>query len=270
MRRANDASLLKDGDKLIGINLGADFCAEHEWGIKGLRQAFGMKDTGYGLEKRTMQKLPQARNYDTMQMVSGVNLVETKKETILIVGVGTIPKDIKELYRCFQLGRYENDALHTSWDETSFGINAQKKEDREAVRTIYAAMQKNDVAIWLGGGGVFQNAGLVVAIASAIPTEKVKTLYDADVDRENLVKAAAKTGIEERLKKAGKKWFALSPSWLPENMVTVNGPRKSVHPVMFWLNPYEQHIHDCGWFTVEELDLWVNNQGPCMKQGKGK
>lgn len=264
MRRANDNGLLKDGDKLIGINLGADYCAEHEWGIKGLRQSFGMKDSGYGLEKRTATLVPQARNWKTMQNVLGVQLLETKKETILIVGVGD-EVEAKNVGQYLELGRYD-DRLVTSWDEKSFGINAQKKEDRQAVIALYNAILRKDIAIWTGGGGVFQNAGLVIAIASAIPADKAKMLYDADVDKENVRKAGEETGIAKKLEKAGKKWFALSPSWLPENMVTVNGPRKSAYKVMFWLNPQEQNIHEAGWFTVEELEQWISNQGPCIRK----
>ena len=32
------------GGQVIGINLGWDFCAEHEFGIKGLNRAFGLPD----------------------------------------------------------------------------------------------------------------------------------------------------------------------------------------------------------------------------------
>jgi hypothetical protein len=269
MRSAHDNGLLKEGEKLIGINLGADFVSEHEWGIKGIRQLFGMKETGHGLAKRTATKTPVARDWKTMQMVNGARLIETKKETILVVGEGQIPEDIKDVHRCFNLGRYD-DKLVTAWDDKSFGINAEKKEECEAVRALHAAILNNDVAIWVGGAGVFQNGGLIVCIASAIPAEKAQILADADVDRENLKKAADATGIEERLKKVGKKWFALSPSWLSKDMETVNGPRKSVHPVMFWLNPFAQDKHNYGWFTVEELDQWATDQGPCMQTRGGK
>ena len=31
MRHANDAKVMKIDDKLVGFDLGADYCAEHEW-----------------------------------------------------------------------------------------------------------------------------------------------------------------------------------------------------------------------------------------------
>ena len=34
MRHANNAEVMKIEDKLVGFNLGSDFCAEHEWGIR--------------------------------------------------------------------------------------------------------------------------------------------------------------------------------------------------------------------------------------------
>jgi hypothetical protein len=43
MRRAcNDFSILKDETKFYGISLGYDYCAEHEWGIDGIRRKLGI------------------------------------------------------------------------------------------------------------------------------------------------------------------------------------------------------------------------------------
>lgn len=44
MRKAhNDVDFIFDDNKaLIGVCLGYDYCAEHEWGIKGIKQALGI------------------------------------------------------------------------------------------------------------------------------------------------------------------------------------------------------------------------------------
>src|SRR5271154_2305282 len=59
MRRGRDNGFLYDADgkTLIGVNLGADFVSEHEWGIKGLHGSFAIPfadDKKLGLEKRTI------------------------------------------------------------------------------------------------------------------------------------------------------------------------------------------------------------------------
>jgi hypothetical protein len=37
-----DVEFLMDGEILTGVYLPADYCAEHEWGIKGLHESFGI------------------------------------------------------------------------------------------------------------------------------------------------------------------------------------------------------------------------------------
>ena len=43
-----------DIGELIGVGLGSDFCAEHEWGIKKLKNRFKIDDTKDGIEKRAI------------------------------------------------------------------------------------------------------------------------------------------------------------------------------------------------------------------------
>ena len=62
------------------------------------------------------------------------------------------------------------------------------------------------------------------------------------------------TGIEEVLKAAGKKWYALSPGWRDKRKQHVD----------FFLNPCEQERYDFGWFTVEELRQWARDEGPVL------
>lgn len=245
MRRARDNGILKtEAGKVIGLNLGADYCAEHEWGIKGLRSAFQIPDKGYGLVKRSITTTPK-----------NVVFLDDKKQTVLIVGAylyeGKV--DLKSHY--LDRGTYDKDELMTAWDEKSFGINAAKDEDRETVRAIYKAIQENNLSIWLGGGGVFQNAGLVLALRSEIPADKAQSLIDADKDREALEAAAQATGIHAKLEKAGKRYYALSPRWADD--------KKS--SLIFWLNPQEQRDNAFGWFTVADLELWAQNKGPVIE-----
>ena len=69
--------------------------------------------------------------------------------------------------------------------------------------------------------------------------------------------------IEKRLKKAGKSWFALSPKKLNKEDMEKH---KTKFSVIFWLNPTEQRIVNYGWFTVEELRMWIKGKGPIVKQ----
>lgn len=264
MRRGRDNGLLKDDNgKVIGINLGADFTAEHEWGINKLQDLFGISESGFGIERRTITKIPNGKRwFSNNEEINFVKLVDTKKHTVLIVSerVNEEHFNLKDCYLDYRPKGSEE--LLTAWDEKSFAISGVSKEQREAIREMYNAMQRKDLAIWLGGGHVFQRAGLVVAIASIIPADRKQMMYDADVDRDKLTKAADKTGIASRLEKAGLKHFALCPKWKNEAHREVS----SKYNVVFWLNPMEQRLNNSGWFTVENLDEWIEGNGPVPKK----
>lgn len=266
MRRARGNGLLKDDDgQLIGINLGADYVSEHEWGIKGLRQMFGVRDEGYGIDKRIMTKMPKGTEWSGPERY-WVKLVEKRNKITLLVGQHCT-QDAQDL-KYLELGDYSKEKLSTSWDEGSFGIEAYSKEDRLAVKEIYKAIENHDLAMWLGGGGVFENAGLVLAIASRLPQDKIKILKDADLDREKLEKAVLETGIVQKLALAGKKYYALHPQWKEP---THNGDNLfSNYNVAFFLNPYDQANYNHGWYLVEELEQWIDGKGPIPKTAEQK
>jgi hypothetical protein len=84
-----------------------------------------------------------------------------------------------------------------------------------------------------------------------------------------LTKAAEKTGIAARLKKASEKsgitsylrpftYYALSPRWKDETK----------KEVVFWLNPCSQDRFNFGWFTVKDLDDWIAGTGKVPKHDK--
>ena len=61
MRQAltNMKWLLDDNGALLGIQLGYDYAAEHEWGIKGITQAFGLDSEACGVDRTRIRELPR-------------------------------------------------------------------------------------------------------------------------------------------------------------------------------------------------------------------
>jgi len=283
MRRAHENDFLMDGDTFVGINLGADFTAEHEWGIRDLREMFGMDSNKKGIDKRSATIYPEG----------SVFFKKGKKHSVLICddhissSYSTHFKDYlngekfsKELEKgqiqSLELTIYkpyrddqEPQTLATSWDKGSFGILVTKDRSDE-LESLYEAIKKKDVAIWLGGSGnPFQNSGLVVIIRSRCPEHGVKTMLEADIDAEKLEKADLKTGIKEKLKKAGKGYFACSPAWSSTIKSTRRGEIKTKYDVIYFLNPMEQRIYNFGWFTVEDLEAWIKDEGPIPMKKEG-
>jgi hypothetical protein len=166
-----------------------------------------------------------------------------------------------------RIDKYTRSDFVGAWDEKSFAIRVRAK-DVDKLRQIYDAAVRKNLAIWLGGGGVFLNAGLALMIADRVPVVHCKTMMENDLDRAALKTAAQKTGIEEYLTKAKKKWFALSPKWSGEIKSTVNGEINTQFDVIFWLNPMDQHTNNAGWWTVEQLMQWGEGKGPVVERSK--
>jgi hypothetical protein len=281
MRRGYNSELIKDDNgKLIGVNLGADYCAEHEWGIDSIKNAFGVnvdsnekpfaswwkalfkkEKEAFGLQKRTITKSPEivvgeatvsTRNY----RVKGSR---AKKHKVYFLGYkksfwSSTPlseyfaqKVSKEIY---SISDEEN--VWGWWSEDDFLVAST---DKEAISELEEAFKNLDLTISVGGGHVFKNGGLHFMIKSRIEAEYAQEVYNMDVDSFNLKKAAVDTGIYEKLDKANRKFYALSPRWKDDNKTEV----------VFWLNPEDQSNNNACWCTIQDLEDWIKGEGKIPK-----
>lgn len=257
MRRGNDNGIVFNEDgSLAGVSLGADFTAEHEIGIKGIRRRFGMNDDAVGIQKRTITK-PSIKWYE-----------KEIDEKVKIAGftsyfdgwdgedcsvdqafrVGEIREPHTTSYGKTKATLYGK--LQTAWDENHFCAFSAAPEEQEHLQTIFQAIQHLDAVIMLAGGGVWQNSGLTIGILSAIPEHLKEKLRTSDLENIRMKKEFEATGIEARLTAAGKRWFALSPRFKEDGSLVA------------WLNPMEQQKNNFGWFTVADFDAWIAGTGP--------
>ena len=256
MRRTYNAELLLDENgKFQGINLGADWCAEHEWGYKGLQRMFDMKKDAIGVERYICNKPVEG-------IVKLVSFTDRKTPCVsLYVNADwwhwNDEKDIKKYVP--KLLRYEENEIAAAWDEKSFSITLHKKQ-KHILDSIVEALENRNLSMGIGVSHAFKNGGLKLMLVSEM-SEEVKAAIKADhEDALRLQKAADATGIVKFVRDHGKRFYALSPRWKTEN------DRKTKYDVVFWLNPQQQSIHNFGWFTVEELKQWAEkDKGPCMK-----
>lgn len=283
MRRGFNGSIHRnDSGQLVAVDLGADYCAEHEHGTKGLRESFGLDEKQKpGIEQYRIRRLPRPGEkwksigffYDAKkkQVGSGSDYVRDFKELIPHDPIG---------YRDGTQGPGEE--IAGAWDEDDFLVTFRTHED---AADLAHAFETNDIAFLFGntGGNPFARAGLVLAIISRMDPEHIKNIREAVLDRIALQKAADKTGIVKRLKKASEKaeaalqgkprksftrpfsYYALSPSWATTIKSTKRGPVETTYPVIFWLNPTDQKENNSGWYTVEQLDAWTRGEGPIPK-----
>lgn len=253
MRRGSqDKHLIEENGEVIGINLGWDFVSEHEWGIKNIRRAFGMSEISrecLGFDARTVKFVS-----------NDLHLFTHGGSTYLIFSdfwnVNTVAEMASRVEHSLSTYRDE-DPFGSAWNDRSFGVRMEGSRGEEILTQFYESFKDLNMAVFLGGGGgnPFSNSGLTLVLRDKIPNEYISKASEDDLDRIILDEAANATGIKSRLETAGCRHFALSPRWSNEEKTEIK----------FWLNPVEQNKNNSGWFTVAELDQWIEGKGPVPK-----
>jgi hypothetical protein len=273
MREARNPLIITVGEKLVGLNLGADFCAEHEWGIKGIRRQFGINyeltKRNKGVDRHLVTEIPDSfmRGGFTKEKRDWIALtsynrrwseesfpMSSAKELVNDWKIKSIERSIAE-WKQSEVDPYPPAPILSKWDESDFMIVVEKK-NKYILDEIQKAMEENDCLIFLGGGGVFQNAGLTFMIKSRMPKEAIDNFLTKD-ETQLLVKKydAKQERLKNKLKKAGKQWIALSPKLASERNMTTK------YPIVYWLNPMDQRNNRSAWVTVEDLKDWLKDEG---------
>jgi len=255
--------VFNNNGRVIAVSLGVDYCAEHEWGIPGIKRECGIidekipsfdtsADSVFGLDRRRVTKTPADLRW-YVGSVEGRNRKKTEYEGFWLPSWNKEEKPSEITFSREQ-------TLWTGWTDRDFGAFSTKPEEVVALREIFDALKSDqpDAAIWLGGGGVFVNAGLVIGISSRLDPMVIAAWEKADRNAWEIKQEVKKTGIEDRLRMAKRSYFALSPSHDKDGTL------------MFWLNPCDQHLHNSGYFTVKDLDAWIVGMGPVMKKKAGR
>lgn len=277
LRATNNGSVVIGGrgNKFIGINLGAEHCAEHEWGIDGIQRAFGIPHFGkqpfqkqppliglpkppFGIERRQITALPEMLTLTDQTVSTGGR----RSNNLFFRCLRSSYRQDSRVEDLFP-GLVEGGELGTAWCEDQFMIVMPKTDKADYLQELWDAFARKDIVIGTFGGNVFANSNLVIGIASRIPKSYAKHMYDVDIDHYNLLIAAEKTGIQAKLESAGKEYYALSPHWARDHKGV-----KTSYDVVFWLNPMDQDRYDAGYFTVENLEAWMANKGPIVSRAQ--
>ena len=264
----SDTDFVKHNDEIIAVNLGWDFCSEHEWGIKEIKSSFGINDEltkkNVGFITRKVTILPKE-----------LELLSTEEEMILGFSDYNYSKiDFKEYKRRIlrdQQYSAEEKNLVCAWSGRDFGILVKDNVGKNFLRQLYNSFKEKDVVIFFASNqNPFSNSGLTIAIYSKIPKGSLEQAKESDLDALALMKASDKTMIIKKLDKANSKesswpkkcgYYACSPRWINDSK-----KKESKHPVMYWLNPQDQQANKAGWYTVEDLEQWIKDKGPIIKK----
>lgn len=271
MRRGNNnGTLTNTAGEFMGICLGADYCAEHEWGIKELKRTFGIKvgnitKRNAGIKRHVMTTVPNS-----------IIFFESERAAVLLCSDSVLYNaDEMSLDYIVEncLREKYDDTFYTGWSERDFGIYVTTKDDIDNLRELWNQIQKKNVGFWIGGSQVFQNGGLNIVIIDKVDEENVKQMKDNDLDHIALYEASDATGIIKRLEAkqaTGDSWpkpcgyMACQPAWIKD--FNEERQAQTQYDVIYWLNPEGQWCTNFGWFTVEELDQWIAGEGPIPKK----
>jgi hypothetical protein len=237
------------GGGVLGVALGFDFCAEHEWGIRKMLDRFGVTNhpRALGVKKRRITGLPSGFTFAKVGKRQGILLPTDFSARYDKTKYALVPYWWNQLH----LRGYKG--FHAAWDEESFCVTSDDKADKKALLGIYGAFLERDVAITLLAGTPFHNRGLAFIIASRISKDDAKAWHDADAERLRLDDYMRRTDIEKVLRKAKKGYFALVPHMKDGS-------------VKFWLNPFEQDKYKAGYFDLADLLMWADDTGPVVKK----
>lgn len=242
MRRAPEVEFWVENDQLIGVVLSANLCAEHEWGITDMKNAFGVNASLLGINARTITKCP-----------NDLQLVSKGKVSYLIFtrffGEFEAPYDLK-------FNKYQTKDCLGAWDERNFGLSTNNKETAKHLEELFNAFQSLDVALYIGKppAPAFSSGGLCIVIKSRLPKKNTEEMLQVDLDKQALTAAANKTGVFDKVSRS--KYYALTPKW----------EDKDKTKVIFWLNPSDQINNNYGWFSAEHLLQWLEGKGPIPKK----
>ncbi len=263
-------------DVLVGVSLGYDFCAEHEWGVSGIKSHFGIgepskENMGIIARKATLvpkcllfleKKLPKTKNH------------EANVYAVLVMDQSAIQESWDKedrptfFFKNIRHKFYSDKTVFTEWDENGFAIYVCGKDNVEKLKQIHQAILDKDICIGLTmNNNPFAGSGLRLFIHSRVPKQLEDSQIEVDADYFKLQDAILEAnveGLEQRLMAAGKHWFALRPSW--NNFRNKDGEiRTTKYSFVFWLNPREQKKYKWGYVTFEELEQWIEDKGPIME-----
>lgn len=247
-------------DGRIGVVMCADYCAEHEWGIRDLRNRLGL-DGSNGIDGRRIWRPEELY----LSVVNGRTFFGTRCHYT----------------ECAHRDARVVDGLTSEWDERDFLISAPTgTDDARLLEEIGQAANDGQAFLQMySSSNPFGRGGLAIGLIDRIPQEQKDRLLAIDQQAEAL--AAAWEPVKQELDRLLDKpvlhqlhrkyaskydhqrklgYFYLGPKQLEDR--PVEGSR---YPFRLWLNPQEQQIYAHGWYTVEQIKQWARGEGPVIE-----
>lgn len=287
MRKAsNDYGLIVIDDKFIGIALGYDYCAEHEWGIEDLRRLCGIPVSSrenMGVKNRTITVCPPlVFKEETDKKIKYTYLYTGHRYNTQEENEKYIPRDLADYKDTFKWrmkwakehpDRIEknDETIMTAWDGGSFGVAVMDEKEVEHLKELHQAFLNKNVTIAvsnLRAKNPFAGSSLCLFITDRIPQKTLDAMYLGDKEYYDREDYEDKIGMKDIINKYGNKngyrgdkyFMACSPKWInhedAESREEQKKKNNTKYDIMYWIN-YSDNDNNFGWYTVEEIKKWL-------------
>lgn len=241
-----------------GVNFGYDHCYEHESGIAGIREAFGIKTyTGnstlnavkkmigvlkptFGIDARRITKKPEMLQYKQKGSFFCIYYSTTKlTDEVFEDGIRSLS---------WEMSKPSGKDLICYWGVNDFMLLTTDHLKYQDLKTGFFKM---NIAMFTVG-----NNGFVICLPDKLDDKTKDDMFASDSNAWELRIRLEESGITKELKSAKKEFHELRPEW--KNPATKE--------FWFWLMPVDQVKYNHGRFTLEELKEWTKEKGPIIKK----
>lgn len=250
MKTSPDTKLFFNEDKLVGIALQGGYAAEHEIGFKEIGEDFYLNSKKLGFDRYKVNKIPE-------YFIHGEFLIGKSKYYYLSAShYITTEENAKSYFVNHFSMRNRLLDICSSWSNRGFFIASRQPESCNHLKDLANNFQSKNISFYFGkmDANPFGTFGLYILVRDRINKKESDDLITVHKDAIRLEKIVEKTGIEKKLKKAGKFYYALSPQLQEDGTL------------LFWLNPPSGTGANYGWFTLEDLELWIKDKGPIVAE----
>lgn len=271
--------LISENDKFIGISLGYDYCAEHEWGYDNLKRLFGLpkpERSNMGITCRSATKCPYIHFYKGKNkgvnhalLFTGDHYNKPSDEVYYPLVFQNYVKKIKNKIAFGNGSEEHKEPILTAWSDNAFGIAVYGNNETKMLEDFYNEISKSNISLLTANSGVFGGNSLCLFITDRIPDDHIKTLYDTDKKHYDLTDYEELIGMTEiKIKYANgdynnkNSFLACSANWIDydnaEERITKKKTMNTEYDIQYWVNGAGVGTENTyGWFTVEEVREWL-------------
>jgi len=272
----HDYGFLTLNNEFIGVSLGYNYCAEHECGIKGIKDGMGIKDCtrdNIGIACRTITNSP----------MDDIQYRKKKEFTYLVyranasrwMGAKFCDDKLWDYGYDYKSPEYFKTGILTSWSEYGFSIIGMGDEPRKRLKELYENFKTKNIAIcFLGTNNPFANDSLSIVIVDRLPKDITDQMIKTDTEYMDLQDIIKKLDLEGKARKAGmnyRHFYAISPYFIeygvtPKKLEDIKKKKglNTKYDVIVWVNGPSDQGYGC--FTVEDVLEWISHKGTRMIQ----